>query len=461
MLISFKVANFLSFNEEVEFSMVAGQQRQPSSHVINFGEGRSRVGVLKSAIIYGANSSGKSNLLKAIDFTKKIIVGGIDTVPSKGKYFRYDAENKDKPSKFEFELSIQEKMYAYGFSLNLENKKIKSEWLVELTKTTDKLIFERTVNDDGTSTFKDNLKLTGKEKTRFTIYQEDVKDNQLFLTELQNKNSYFPGLEIFKDTYFVFKELIRVIFPLDVFNTIRLVELLNSDWDYVLNILNMFNTHISEIKEIEQDLGADFMSKIPDKEVLSKVIQGDTGEVTLNGNDHLVYKKGDQIKVLSPNISKLNKDNKKATFGFDEISDGDRRLLDFIPVLQHLLKNEGYVVFIDEIDRSFHPELTRKFMELYYLISENVKSQLIVTTHEASLLDLDLVRRDEIWFTEKNAKEESQLYSLEEFKPRHDKELRKAYLLGRYGAIPFISNVKLLGWLKDNSETLKHTTPSL
>ena len=98
-------------------------------------------------------------------------------------------------------------------------------------------------------------------------------------------------------------------------------------------------------------------------------------------------------------------------------------------------------VIIDELDRNLHPELSRKLLEVFFDMSKNIDSQLIVTTHESSLLDLTLLRRDEIWFTEKNSDGESNVYSLEEYKPRFDNDVRKAYLMGRFGATPNIANV--------------------
>jgi AAA15 family ATPase/GTPase len=135
-------------------------------------------------------------------------------------------------------------------------------------------------------------------------------------------------------------------------------------------------------------------------------------------------------------------------FDFEDESDGTKRLFDFVPLLQ-LLNRDDFTIIIDEIDRSLHPELTRNFIELF-LTNEiaNTNGQLIVTTHESSLLDFKLLRRDEVWFVEKNKHGESHLYSLEEFQPRFDKEIRKAYLQGRFGAIPYISDYQKL-----NSET--------
>jgi hypothetical protein len=107
---------------------------------------------------------------------------------------------------------------------------------------------------------------------------------------------------------------------------------------------------------------------------------------------------------------------------------------------------------VDEFDRSLHPGLLFKLIEYFLLSTKDTQSQLIVTIHDSNILDLNLLRRDEIWFMEKNNHGESHVFSLEEFQPRFDKKIRKAYLLGRFGAIPFISDVEQLNWEITNAE---------
>ena len=127
----------------------------------------------------------------------------------------------------------------------------------------------------------------------------------------------------------------------------------------------------------------------------------------------------------------------------DDESDGTRRLLNLLPALHHLRTNSA-VYFIDEIDRSMHPELVWKFLEFFLKSCEGGQRQIIVTTHESNLLDLDLLRRDEIWFAEKNQSGATQLYSMTDFNVRKDLEISKHYLQGRFGAIPFLGNLDRL-----------------
>jgi hypothetical protein len=127
----------------------------------------------------------------------------------------------------------------------------------------------------------------------------------------------------------------------------------------------------------------------------------------------------------------------------DDESDGTRRLLDLLPAL-HQMQKQGGVYFVDEIDRSMHPILVRRLVEFFLASCGESPGQLMFTTHESSLLDLDLLRRDEIWFAEKDYEQATRLYSLADFKVRNDLEIRKHYLQGRFGAIPFLGNLDRL-----------------
>ena len=124
-------------------------------------------------------------------------------------------------------------------------------------------------------------------------------------------------------------------------------------------------------------------------------------------------------------------------FGFDEESDGTRRLFDLMDML--LNKREDVLYVVDELERSLHPKLTERFLQLFMQLHDEQRMQLLFTTHESSIMDQAIFRRDEIWFVERNAENASSIYSLDRFKERYDKVLSKAYLEGRYGAIPVFS----------------------
>jgi AAA15 family ATPase/GTPase len=130
----------------------------------------------------------------------------------------------------------------------------------------------------------------------------------------------------------------------------------------------------------------------------------------------------------------LNHGNAEDMFDYNDESDGTKRLFDLIPLFYENRKVS--LILIDEIDRSLHTNLTRKFLELFYEVVEERECQIIATTHDSNLLDLELLRQDEIWFVERQEDHSSKVFSLNRFKERFDKKIDKEYLIGRYGAIP-------------------------
>jgi AAA15 family ATPase/GTPase len=141
---------------------------------------------------------------------------------------------------------------------------------------------------------------------------------------------------------------------------------------------------------------------------------------------------------------------KLVDFSLEEESEGTQRLINLIPSLFLLKQDLEKVIFLDELDRRLHTKLSRCFVEMA-INCRNKNNQLIFTTHDTNLLDLDLLRRDEIWFVEKNDQGASSCYSLAEFKVRPDLKIEKGYLNGRFGAIPFFGNLKSLGWMEENT----------
>jgi len=436
MLKKFIVENFSSFQTENTLDLTAGQTEVNSEHIVKF----HKVKILKSAILYGANASGKSNLIKAIDYASKIILKNLDNVDRYKKYFRLDKDSSSKPTKFEFELEINNKFFTYGFSSILSNKEITEEWLYEIGKNTPEKIFERTNNSVslGKSLEKSN-------KNKFEIYAEDMKNqsDQLFLSEIASKQLSLednPESKTINEIYNWFDKKLILLYPSTKFDKKSLLvndrELSTSFKKY----LNEFDTGIKDIESIEEDFETS-LTDIPikmKKEIEKDLLDKDTknGKVVLEGDNGLLYvisKENDELKVHK--LGLLHGLDFQDVFELKDESDGTRRLFDLIPLINKFSKD--FTIIIDEFDRSLHPMLTKQFFELFYKQNrEDSKTQLIITTHESTLLDLNLVRRDEIFFVEKNKNGASKLFSLNQFKVRYDSKIEKAYLLGRYGAIP-------------------------
>lgn len=450
MLARFEVENFLSFDKKVEFSLIAGNVRTKKKHLI---EDRS-IKILKTAVLYGANASGKSNLVHAIEFAKNIIVEGLDKVNILNSHYRLNENNINKPTIFNFEIKAGTRYYSYGFGLILSKNQILEEWLYEISETGEKPVFERTKDEKGIHQISFGLKLQGDAKKRFDVYKEDFKssDNLLFLSEINRKSlndiqqQILPLIEV----YNWFDNRLTVIFPYSKFQGLSFVGD-NSQMAETFNkFLRIFQTGIKKVASKTENFDN---IRIPDeiKQQIRKDVKSEFENNNTKNNQTLLFSVNGKSFTLFQNeegeyiIKKLGLEHeadygKPVIFDTDEESDGTQRLLDLIPALAQIVKNDRIVV-IDEIDRSLHSKLTYTLFQIFLQLSVNCESQLIATTHESLLLDLDLFRKDEIWFVEKE-KNASRLYSLDEFKVRNDKAIRKDYLWGRYGAIPVFKSFK-------------------
>lgn len=448
MLIRCFIENYLSFNEQSEFSMVKGRARKYSDHVIKF---NNQLSVLKSAVLYGANASGKTNFVRSLDFVKKFVVNGKKPEePIFIEKFKFDKKSLDRPSIFQFEFYIENRIYLYGFQIDYE--KVIEEWLYEKKGKKDVLLFSRKAlrNDGFKLSLGNNLKLKSKKDKQFIEFVgEGTPSNQLFLTESNHRN-----VKYFAKPYEWFRDVLQIIFPDSKYNGIEFFfEEQSKMKELILKIIEYFDVGISDIILEKYKIEQDFKD-IP-KTVISELKKGlkrnDVKTIlsTPKKDRYIVYKDENEELIAQRLISKhkMKESNEYVTLELADESDGTQRIIDLLPILISFLPG-GNVFVIDEIERSLHPLLVKKFISLFLAPRSNVnlKQQLIATTHESNLLDLDLLRRDEIWFVEKNKYQESCLYSLEEFKPRYDKDIQKGYLNGRFGAIPFIRDPRELRW---------------
>ena len=435
MLIRFRVKNFLSFKEEVEFSMIPGLSRQHAAHIMKE-EGKNKIDILRGAVIYGANASGKSNLIKAIEFAKELIVTGTKSNQRINvKPFKLEKCMQNELSKFEFEFFKNGNYYLYGFELNYLS--IKNEWLYKINKTSEKLLFERNTKSNGISDLKLGIKVKAKEKEFLNFVARGTRQNQLYLTEAKEKNvNYFSEiLDWFTNLIVIFPNSKFSISPYQVETGGELIR-------EIVSHLKSFDTGICDFELIDIPI----RGEIPDSVIseLQSVLEKGTDSVFYSpAGQYYLAKMGEDQEIHVRKLMfkhYLSGCDEQVLFSMSEESDGTLRLIDLIPALIDEDDNEEEVYVIDELDRSLHPSLCYKFMQSF-LTRRNPFSQLIVSTHESELLDMDLLRRDEIWFVEKDNSGASSIYSLEEFAPRYDKDIQKGYLLGRFGAIPAIKGL--------------------
>lgn len=435
VLLRFSVENFMSFDQREQLSMAPGKFQRHKNHTISYGK-RS---VLKAGFIYGANASGKSNLIKAIDFARDIIKYGIDNIDLDKKHFRIKSENYYKPGVFQFEIIINDLVYSYGFAISYNKQEVIDEWLYEINDNKETCIFSRETKD-GNTVVESDLKMKGDDNNRFKVYKEDIRrmNKALFLSEIAKKKiNDSEGFVIFNEVYKWFAKLV-IIFPNSKYG--KLNKIASDDimrYEFT-KYLNYFDTGIDDVLEAEVDFdkaltGLDEEVRLQLKSKLSNEVTDNASIGVRGGNLMLSLHKNNEGQIIAKKMV-LNHGNSLDLFDYDDESDGTKRLFDLIPLFFDKLINT--VILIDEIDRSLHTRLTSEFIDLFYKLSEHNKSQIIVTTHDAFLMDLDKIRQDEIWFVERRKDHSSCLYSLDKFKARYDKKVEKDYLIGRYGAIP-------------------------
>ena len=448
MLIRFSVENFLSFKDLTEFSMVAGQSTKHKGHISMCNNKR----ILKGAFVFGANASGKTNLIRAVSFARNIILNGIENTNYDKKHFRIDESYKQRPGVFQFDIFSQGHFYSYGFAISYTTGALEEEWLYQIDDSDkDFCVFLRSKNEDDDSfTISSDIHFKDKrQKERFSVYKDDISSSKmkhtLFLSDIAMRSpedsvEYQP----FRNVIQWFNHLV-IIFPSSKY--MGITNLLDNDNEKTRleNLLNYFDTGITAVvkKELEFDKA---FAMLPDK-ILDSLKTNITKKLNENGKSMLVPNDSSLIEIKNINGELLtyevvsNHGNDIDLFEYSDESDGTQRLFDLIPLFQKLLQNS--VVLIDELDRSLHTRAAQEFINYFYSLTEQNTSQLIATTHDSNIMDLEFLRQDEIWFIERHKDHSSKLYSLNKFKSSFDKKIEKEYLLGRYGAIPIFRQIAL------------------
>jgi len=311
MLIRFIASNFLSFNEEIEFNMLAGSYRTHKHHVYNAG----KLKVLKGAAIYGANGAGKSNFVKAIDYLKRLIEDGVLSKSITQNKFKLELINRTAPTEFEIEFYYKRKIYAYGFSINGNN--IKKEWLyLSGIDKEDKLIFERKKEKNGKQTINLTSKhlKTQKDRLLIELMEENLlKDNELFLSK-------WDSLKI-KDISNVWEWLhnhLCIVYPNDKYLKFFSAMTEPKEFEKLNKLLKTFNTGLNELKVESIDLDTFFGkdNEIDKKVILEKLESGDNEYLfmTFQQEKILVAKEGDKGFVKRLVGIHKNRNDEKITF---------------------------------------------------------------------------------------------------------------------------------------------------
>lgn len=422
MLIEFRVANFRSFHEEQTFSLVASKDEKHPGNLIP-GE---KFNLLKAAAIYGSNASGKSNLIKAIDFMEEFIRNSATRMNQGDKIpfivpFRLAPDSRAKPSSFEVTVVVDETRFEYGFSATRE--RVHDEWLAAYPPPHRRRQqwFERRFDPQTEQT---TWAFRGPLKPEEAILKAKTRDNGLVLSRGAELNIGFLN-----ELFLWFRKSLRIYDLSDppVALMISTIERIREDPEFRNRVVKLLR---------HADLGIDGVN-VESESVDWESVPDDV--------KRLIPEKG-RRELL---VSGLSVRTTHRLFGSDaheqfdmekNESNGTMRLFALAaPVLDALSK--GRVIVVDELECSMHPLLTRKIIELFQSPEANKKgAQLIFATHDSTLMDPELFRRDQIWLVEKNRSGASELFSLYDFdtedRPRNTEAFQRNYLAGRYGGVP-------------------------
>ena len=435
MLLSFKVKNYRSFRDEAILDMEAASLKEYNECLIPLG----KKSILPTIAIYGKNGGGKSNIIRALWFGVQFIKSAQRTQHEKAlvpvQPFELNDYSRSEPTAFEFNYLQDGIKYTYGFSAM--KSKLVTEYLYHYPKGQKAMVFTR--NEQHFIFPMDN------EKKKKEMIKEAVASNQLFFAVSCTMN-YQPCIAAMK----WFRQ--SVVFSRDYMDIGRYLGEYGEDPDMLHAIVStakfadlgikdikfeINNIDITQLTDIPDEMDEDTRNNIVIalaklKEALESAPNDAEGKLRVS-----------EIKATSFHIGQSKK-GEDATYplSFSDESDGTRRLMALAPAIERTLRNGGVFV-VDELEREIHPLLMEYIINRYQNKENNQnQAQLVFTTHSTELMSLELLRRDQINFVDKDKKTgASELYSMKEFSPRKDENIHKGYLLGKYGAVPRIEEV--------------------
>ncbi len=448
MLIEFSVGNYRSFNEIQTLDMRAAPLREtmPPEQEHTFRAGRHTL--LRCSAVYGANASGKSNLVRAVMFMQEFVLSSATRLqigePTGVERFRLDTEARNSPAYFQIIFRLHETEYRYGFELDEE--RVVSEWLYRTRQRESRLFVREEQEFDISGALKVKKDIPGM-----------TRPNALFLSVLAQLNN-----QLAVSLLQWFREKLHGISGLNdkAFGgyTMRRVERDLAFRERVRNLLRLADVGIANISV--ENIPLSQIEMPPEmRDVIKDMVNIANTEVEKHGvlsRDALLTAPHDLFRTTSQDIlfksiathhpvfdSKSGEVVEDEAFHMEEHeSEGTKQFFYLLGPWLDTLENGG-VLFVDEMDARLHPLLTRELVRMFLSSKSNPhNAQLIFVTHDAGLLGERLLRRDEVWFTEKNRYGATELYSLAEIKVRKDASFYKNYLLGLYGAVPHLSGLQ-------------------
>lgn len=423
MIQEFSVENYKSFKERAVFSLLATSIKDRGDEAIIKTD---RDDFLKSAVIYGANASGKSNFLDALALMRGLVNNSAQTqvnVPIEVEPFLLCKSNLDKPSCFEIIFFIDAIKYRYGFEAT--RKRIVAEWLFQAKKVKEYPLFIRE---------NDEFQVTDDFKEGFDI-EEKTRSNALFVSVVSQFNGKISKkiVEWFDDRL----NMLHGIQDKEYFSaTAEMLEDKRMK-DMVLSFIKYADLGINdlELREVENNRYSDIVK------MMSKTSREDNKELL----DKLKKQKYADIITYHDIYDDKNNLIDRAELSLTHHgSEGTKKFFNMAGIILDCLMN-GKVLVIDEFNTRLHPLITRLIVDMFNSTDANPNNgQLIFSTHDTNLLDKSIFRRDQVYFTEKDKTGGSHLYSMVEYKPRNDEAYEKNYIKGKYGGIPFLGDRRRL-----------------
>ena len=422
MLIQFTVKNFRSIRDKQVLSLVRSKSVEHAETHSFEPRLTNAIPLLRSAAVYGANASGKSNLLKALTAMRKVVVRSA-AESQRGKKlsvspFLFDTRTDQKPSEFEVVFVVDDTRYQYGFSATQEH--IVEEWLMAYPKGRMQRWFSRSLDSNTKDyTWEMGDKLSGQKQ----LWQEATRSNALFLSTAVQLNStqLQPVFDWFEDT-------LRIV-SIDGWDPSFTASLCVkfAMKDKILDFLRAADLGVSDLRVRKQEFDPRHLPEDIPAPLRQSIIDEFKGKDVVDLKTIHTTAQGEQIE-----------------FDFEQESDGTRKFFSladpWLDTLEH-----GYVLVVDELHDNLHPHMVRFLVDLFHNNQTNPNNaQLIFSTHETSILSQDVFRRDQIWFCEKDEAQATRLFPLTDFSPRKGLEnLERSYLSGRYGALPYFRQVDL------------------
>jgi len=414
MLVEYSVENFRSISEKTTLSMLAAKGNSKPENLIRVEKIPDIKKLLRSCVIYGANASGKTNQILALDVIKKIVINSKNN--NKGDELSYEpfvlsTACAEKPTSFELDFISNGTEYKYNFSYNRDE--ILVEELSYIKGRKEKYLFKR--EGDSLETFGDDEELAG-------LFRH-TGDNVLFLSKANNEYKPFgPVFEWFNKNLNTFGQISGI-------GPQVTIEYLNKSSENKQRLLKILSYADFDISDVSGDIIKVDKSELP--ESLINLIEADT------------EKPFQDIKVMRTELHSIHTrdDGQEVVNKFSEFeSAGTKVFFNILGIWLDALENHQRVLVIDELDTRLHPDLIMYLLRLFHDEDLNKSnSQLIFTTHNTRILSTDFFRREQIWFTEKNkAAKNTDLFSLYDYEKRGDRSIEKAYYAGRYGGLPDI-----------------------